>query len=123
MATGTIPKNLAADVSELNSKLTVQTNTLTLTSVQNCTVTICTARVTGHVCSLYLEVKITTNMAAGTEYILGTLPSGYAPLGIGMIGSSGTIGTILGSGSVRIRPTISQSSGANLYLTSTYLVN
>ena len=96
---------------------------LTLSDVQNCTVAGCRAFKIGHVVALYLEVKISVNMAAETEYILGTLPSGYRPMGIGAVGSSGTTGTILNNGSVRIRPTIGQSSGATLYLTSVYLVN
>lgn len=115
-------KALDDKIASLNSRTTTEIHSLTLSSVQNCTVNACRAYTVGNVCALYLEVKINTNMTAGSEYVLGTLPSGYTPAGIGSIGSSGTTGTILGSGSVRIRPTISQSSGANLYLTATYVM-
>lgn len=69
----------------------------------------------GNLNIMYLTFKTTTNMNAGTEYVIGKLNAdlvGMNPIGICTVG----IANVQATGDIRVRPTVAVNTSSTLYI-------
>lgn len=98
-------------------------NALTINSAF--TITAARVRKWGKLAMFYAEVKNKSALTSGTEYTVGTLTTGNRPADATFLWLTNNIqssGTILGAGTLKLRPRAAVTANTTLYLTATYLL-
>ena len=117
----TLLKNLVVGGSLTSPELTVNTySSGIVVAATNGTVVSQSARVVGHVCTVYVGLRPADAVSAGSTVTLGTLQSGFRPaLTQGFASTAGT-GTVSSGGSISFRPFNALSTSSTVYVGLTF---
>ena len=118
----TLLKNLVVGGSLTAPELTVNTySSGIVVAATNGTVVSQSARVVGHLCTVYVGLRPANSVSAGSTVTLGTLQSGFRPaLTQGFASTAGT-GTVSSGGSISFRPFNALSTSSTVYVGLTFL--